>query len=601
MKTFYPNIFRHGIFTVWLCLMASAGIYAQTPVQRNGQLSVCGTKLCNQYGNAVQLRGMSTHGIQWYYHCLTDASLDALAYNWGADILRISLYVQEGGYETDPVGYTAKVTNLINEATERGMYALVDWHQLDPGDPNENLQNAKRFFTDIANAHKNKNNIIYDICNEPNYVPWSSIKTYADQIIPVIRAIDADAPIFIGTHAWASLGISDGRTAQDIVNLPVNFPNIMYTFHFYAATHGDRYLQELDWASDRLPIFVTEFGTQTASGDGTNNFTMAQRYIDLMRTKKIGWTNWNFSDDFRSGAVWNTGTCSGGPWTTAQLKPAGAWVRERILNPADDFPGGGRTIAPTVSITSPSNGASYTAPASIAINANAADSDGTITQVTFYYNGTPIGTDTSSPYTITWSGAAVGTYAITARATDNAGATGTSAAITVAVSGSSDNCAAVAPYVENGNYVAGSMVKNAGNRYECKPFPYSGWCNGAAWAYAPGTGTYWQDAWILKGACTTGARIAASDVYTWDEGNELVIHPNPQTPGERYINFTFKSVPEALTIQMKDAQGSDVFSTTIDDMADRTVRVAIPSLARGLYILKVQSGKTMWVQKYIIP
>ena len=48
---------------------------------------------------------------------------------------------------------------LINEATERGMYALVDWHQLDPGDPNYNLANAKRFFTDIANAHKNKNNI----------------------------------------------------------------------------------------------------------------------------------------------------------------------------------------------------------------------------------------------------------------------------------------------------------------------------------------------------------------------------------------------------------------------------------------------------------
>lgn len=133
MKTFYPNTFRQGIYTVLLCVIILADVYAQTPVQRNGQLRVCGTKLCNQYGNPIQLRGMSTHGIQWYYQCLTDASLDALAYNWGADILRISLYVQEGGYETDPVGYTAKVTNLINEATERGMYALVDWHQLGSG------------------------------------------------------------------------------------------------------------------------------------------------------------------------------------------------------------------------------------------------------------------------------------------------------------------------------------------------------------------------------------------------------------------------------------------------------------------------------------
>jgi hypothetical protein len=45
--------------------------------------------------------------------------------------------------------------------------------------------------------------------------------------------------------------------------------------------------------------------------------------------------------------------------------------------------------------------------------------------------------------------------------------------------------------------------------YECKPYPYSGWCNGASWAYAPGTGAYWTDAWTLVGSCT-GARSAAS-------------------------------------------------------------------------------------------
>ncbi len=135
---------------------------------------------------------------------LTEASLDALANDWGADILRISLYVQEGGYDTDPAGFTAQVSRLIDEATERGMYALVDWHQLDPGDPNNNLAKAKTFFTAIANAHKNKNNIIYDVCNEPNGVTWARIKTYADQIIPVIRAIDAGRT-HTGGYAWLGL------------------------------------------------------------------------------------------------------------------------------------------------------------------------------------------------------------------------------------------------------------------------------------------------------------------------------------------------------------------------------------------------------------
>ena len=334
-----------------VCLLLAWGRHAQaqTPVAKNGQLRVIGTKLCNQFGNPIQLRGMSTHGIQWYGwgSCLTEASLDALAYDWGADVLRISLYVQEDGYETDPAGFTAQVNRLIEEATERGMYALVDWHQLDPGDPNYNLARAKTFFTAIANTHKNKNNIIYDICNEPNSgATWAKIKNYADQMIPHIRAIDNDAVILVGTHGWSTFGQSGDGSLQDVLNNPLQFPNVMYTFHFYAKDHRTAYLNQLNTASNSLPVFVTEFGTQEASGDGPNDFAMAQQFMDLMRTKKISWTNWNYSDDFRSGAVWTTGTCSNGPWTTARLKPAGSWIRERMLTPADDFPGGTPTCEP---------------------------------------------------------------------------------------------------------------------------------------------------------------------------------------------------------------------------------------------------------------
>jgi endoglucanase len=323
--------------TLILCLFFGARGYSQTPVSINGQLKVIGTKLCNQYGNPIQLRGMSSHGIQWYGSCLTSASLNAVANDWGADVFRISMYVQEGGYETNPAGFTARVKQLVNEVTNRGMYALIDFHMLTPGNPLYNLNNAKTFFTEMASTFKSNNNIIYEICNEPNGAGWADIKSYADQVIPVIRAIDGDAVILVGTRAWSSLGISEGSNAQEIINNPVSFSNIMYTFHFYAKSHQDVYLNQLDWASDRLPIFVTEFGTQEASGDGPNDFTMSQRYMDLMQRKKISWTNWNFSDDFRSGAVWQTGTCSMGNWTTSRLKEAGTWIRNKMLNPADDF------------------------------------------------------------------------------------------------------------------------------------------------------------------------------------------------------------------------------------------------------------------------
>lgn len=301
------------------------------PVAQNGVLSVCGMSLCNDSGAPVQLRGMSTHGLQWYSQCVNDESLDALAQDWQADVLRISMYIQEGGYEDDPAKFTEMVNNYVEEATERGMYAIIDWHMLDPGDPNFNLERAKTFFTEVAQRHKDKTNVLYEIANEPSGVEWGEIKSYAEELIPVIREQDPDSVVLVGTRAWSSLGVSEGADEKEIVDNPVNADNIMYTFHFYAASHGDEYLNTLSRAADQLPMFVTEFGTQEATGDGGDDFGMAQRYIDLMAEKNISWTNWNFSDDSRSGAVFKEGTCAAGPYPgTDQLKPAGVWIRERV-------------------------------------------------------------------------------------------------------------------------------------------------------------------------------------------------------------------------------------------------------------------------------
>ncbi|MFD4638741.1 cellulase family glycosylhydrolase [Lentzea sp. NPDC058436] len=326
---------------------ASSSISARTqpgtpggtrPHDVNGLLRVCGVQLCNQYGNPIQLRGMSTHGIQWYHQCSKSQWWDALVNDWNADFIRVAMYIQEDGYETDPRKFTDMMHGYIEEATRRGIYVLVDWHQLSPGDPNYNLARAKTFFTEIAQRHKDKTNIIYDIANEPNGTSWASVKSYAEQMIPVIRAIDPDSLIVSGTNGWSTFGHSDGQSPSQVLNNKVNATNFMYSFHFYAQAHKDAYLSVLDQVSSQVPVFVTEFGTQAASGGGSNDFTMSQKYIDLMDRKKISWANWNFSDDGLTGAVFKTGTCSGTTFAgTNVLKPAGVWVRERIRTP-DNFP-----------------------------------------------------------------------------------------------------------------------------------------------------------------------------------------------------------------------------------------------------------------------
>ena len=88
---------------------------------------------------------------------------------------------------------------------------------------------------------------------------------------------------------------------------------------------------------------------------------------------------------------------------------------------------------PTVALTSPAANASSTAPANLTVTAEAADSDGTISKVEFFAGSTMIGTDTSSPFTITWTNVAAGSYTLTAKATDNSGALKTSAPVPVAV------------------------------------------------------------------------------------------------------------------------------------------------------------------------
>jgi hypothetical protein len=88
---------------------------------------------------------------------------------------------------------------------------------------------------------------------------------------------------------------------------------------------------------------------------------------------------------------------------------------------------------PTATLTSPASGTSFVAPASINLTANASDADGTVSKVEFFNGNNKLGEDLTAPYSFTWSNVAAGTYSLTARATDNSGATANSAAISITV------------------------------------------------------------------------------------------------------------------------------------------------------------------------
>jgi hypothetical protein len=93
----------------------------------------------------------------------------------------------------------------------------------------------------------------------------------------------------------------------------------------------------------------------------------------------------------------------------------------------------GSNAPPTVSLTSPTAGASFTAPATVPMTASAADSDGTVSQVTFLSGASTLGSDTSSPYSFSWTDVPAGSYTLTARATDDDGTVTTSSPVPITV------------------------------------------------------------------------------------------------------------------------------------------------------------------------
>jgi endoglucanase len=237
----------------------------------HGKLTLKGPQLVNQYGQPVQLMGMSTHGLHWFPNCYNKESIQFLVTSWGINLYRPALYIGEGGYQSNP-GLKQTVQNIVQWCKELGIYVMIDWHVLTPGDPNYWLgvsghANALTFWKDMAQLYKNEKHVLYEIANEPNGVSWETVKRYHDTVIPAIRAIDSQTVILAGTTNWSQ----DIHLAAQ--NPVANKYNVMYSFHFYACSHGnlfDRFRQY----SKQIPVFITEWVTLTLTPTLTLTLTL---------------------------------------------------------------------------------------------------------------------------------------------------------------------------------------------------------------------------------------------------------------------------------------------------------------------------------------
>lgn len=291
-----------------------------------GRLHVKGTKLVDKKGHEVQLSGVSTHGLSWYPQYVNDKCFAQLHDKWGANVVRLAMYTEEyNGYCSGDAKNRSDLKKLIKKgvklAKKHKMYVIVDWHILSDGNPNSHKKEAKAFFREMSREFKGYNNVIYEICNEPNNgTSWKEIKSYARSVISTIRKNDKKAVIVVGTPTWSQ---DVDQAAAD----PIKGDNIMYALHFYAATHKTDLRNKMTAAINKgLPVFVTEYGICDASGNGAIDKKEADRWIQTMDEYGVSYIAWNLSNKQESSSIIKSSCPKVSGFKKSELSDEGRWL-----------------------------------------------------------------------------------------------------------------------------------------------------------------------------------------------------------------------------------------------------------------------------------
>ena len=283
-----------------------------------GKLQLVGNQLSDSKGEPVQLKGWSTFSLHYgeVQGCLGKGQWELMK-QYGANIVRLAMYIDApNSYIGNESMFKELVKKSIKETKELDMYCMVDWHVLETnghsGNPNDHKDKAKDFFGEISKycADNGYDHVLYELCNEPT-CGWSQIKSYAEEVIPVITANQEDAIIVVGTDSWCQ------RILEPVSN-PITSKykkNVMYSFHYYACGHY-HLLGDFRNAQKNIPVFVSEWSAVQFNGDGPFCKSNADEMVSDCDYKEgapqvVSWCVWNWGKKDEASSFF-TGSCAVG-------------------------------------------------------------------------------------------------------------------------------------------------------------------------------------------------------------------------------------------------------------------------------------------------
>ena len=314
--------------------MGSANIVGTPPITTEGNQVLFG-------GQQGSIAGMSlfwsnfSEGGKFY----TQGVVEKLKNDWGSKLIRAAMGVEEsGGYLTNKSDNLNRVKTVVDAAIANDMYVIIDWHTHYAQDYQPQ---AIEFFEDMARTYGQYDNVIYEIYNEPkcpagtadadcNFetkTTWAEIKDYAEEVIAAIRAIDNDNLIIVGTPFYSQF-------VDEASESPINDVNVAYTLHFYAAsTSHQTVLQNRARVAlkNGIPLFVTEWGTVGASGDGAVNAEWSDNWMEFLYNNNISHANWSISDKAEGASLLKPGSNGANGWSESDLTESGLYVKQQII------------------------------------------------------------------------------------------------------------------------------------------------------------------------------------------------------------------------------------------------------------------------------
>jgi hypothetical protein len=210
-------------------------------------------------------------------------------------------------------------------------------------------------------------------------------------------------------------------------------------------------------------------------------------------------------------------------------------------------------IAPSVSITSPTSGATFTAPASLTIAASASDSDGSVAKVEFFSGDTLLATATSAPFSVTWGNVPAGTYNLTAVATDNGNAATTSGIVSITVG-------SAASTLPNGWTHAdiGATGATGGATFSNGTFSVTG-AGADVWGTADAAHYAWRS---LPGDGTIVARVTSiQNVNAWTKAGVMIRNSSSASAAQAFM-LVASSATKGVPYQRRRADGDISVSTS---------------------------------------